>query len=374
MALEHMNYNRDKKTLAVIYGDGSLYRECATQLHQLIGNFSPLIVDQKYFNTDNIFFNGIPCAGPETLPALSRSTLIVICTRNHLVIADELRGMGFFNIKYALFELSSVRVKQILDYPKNTSTFGSYEVSFSHRTALITGSTRGIGLEIAVALASRGVRVILHGRTEASVKEGLRRFEKRTSSKTDGVVADLSDDDAPEFICRFLLEKNIKVDTLYNNAGISLSTSNLESDVYLNSFDECMIVNFRSVVGLTSRLLPKMLERGFGRIVFLTSMIRGEPDRIAYICSKAAATSYAYELAKQTQFTGVHVSLLDPGWVRSDMGGESATSDLNSVIPGALVGALALPIQNGIWVSAQDYSELTDAELVKKLIIDNFLI
>jgi NAD(P)-dependent dehydrogenase (short-subunit alcohol dehydrogenase family) len=117
-----------------------------------------------------------------------------------------------------------------------------------------------------------------------------------------------------------------------------------------------------------------MLERGFGRIVFLTSMIRGEPDRIAYICSKAAAISYAYELAKQTQFTGVHVSLLDPGWVRSDMGGESATSELDSVIPGALVGALALPIQNGIWVSAQDYSELTDAKLVKKLIIDKFLI
>jgi FlaA1/EpsC-like NDP-sugar epimerase len=200
-----MNDNRDEKPLAVIYGEGSLYRECATQIHQLIGSFVPLIVDQKYFNTEDIFYNGIPCAGPEILPALSRSTLIVICTRNHLVIADDLRGMGFINIKYALFELSSVRVKKILDYPKNTSTFGSYEVSFGNRTVLITGSTRGIGLEIAVELALRGVRVILHGRTEGSLKEGLRRFEERTLSKTDGVVADLSQHDAPEIICSHLL-------------------------------------------------------------------------------------------------------------------------------------------------------------------------
>jgi len=373
MTLDNFNDNSDGKAIAVFYGAGSLYRECAEQLHQLIGNFTALIVDQKYLNTRDVFVNGIPCRGPEVLSDLSRSTLIVICTRNHLTIADELGAKGFFNIKYAQFELSSVRVKQVLDYPKTINAFGLHEVAFGETTALITGSTRGIGLEIAVALALRGVKVILHGRTEDSVKEGLRHFEERTSLKTDGVVADFSQIDAPEMICSYLLEKNLNIDILYNNAGISPPTNYGTPAPHWNSFDECMKVNFRAVVGLTSRLLPRMLESGYGRIVFLTSMARGQPDRIAYICSKAAVTSYANELADQMQSTTVRVSSLDPGWVRSDMGGEFAMSDLGSVIPGSLVGALSLTIQNGIWVSAQDYSGLRDDQLIKKLYIDGFL-
>jgi len=373
MTPEELNECSDGKKIAVFYGAGSLYRDCAEQLKQLIGNFTTLIVDQKYLNIDHVSINGIPCCGTEILPSLSRSTLIVICTRNHLVIADDLRGMGFINIKYAQFELSSVRVKQILNYPNNISAFVSHEVSFGQRTALITGSTRGIGLEIAVALALRGVRVILHGRTKESLEEGLRRFEVRTASKTDGVVADLSQHDAPEIICSQLDEKNIKVEILYNNAGVSPLTENGASEYNNKSFDECLMVNFRAVVGLTSRLVPEMLKLGYGRVIFLTSMINKQPDRIAYICSKAALTSYATELAHSTDGTTLRVSTLDPGWVRSDMGGESATNDLDSVIPGALVGALALPIRNGIWVSAQDYSGLRDDQLLNKIYIDGFL-
>ena len=133
------------------------------------------------------------------------------------------------------------------------------------------------------------------------------------------------------------------------------------------------MVNFTAVVGLTSLLMPKMLERNYGRIVFLTSMARRQPDQIAYICSKAAITCFASEIAHFSHDTGLRVSTLDPGWVRSDMGGESATRAVYSVIPGALIGALALPIENGIWVTAQDYAGLTDGQLMKKIYIDGYL-
>jgi len=373
MILEELNDNSDGQATAVFYGAGTLYRECAEQLHQLFDIFTALIVDQKYTNTSDIYINGIPCRGPEVLSRLSRSTLIVICTRNHLSIANDLETKGFINIKYAQFELSSIRVKRILDYPKKENTLGSHKMAFGDRTALVTGSTRGIGLEIAVALAFRGVRVILHGRTESSLRQGLQCFEDRTASKTDGVVADLSYHNAPNIICQYLLSKNIHIDILYNNAGISPPTFNGTPKEYGNCFDPCMMVNFTAVVGLTSLLLPKMLERNYGRIVFLTSMAKRQPDLIAYICSKAAITSFASEIAHFTQDTGLRVSTLDPGWVRSDMGGEFATRDIDSVIPGALVGALTLPIENGIWVSAQDYAGLSDGQLIHKLYIDGFL-
>lgn len=363
----------NEKANIVFYGTGSLFRACAEQLNELIGNLTALIIDKKYTNTNSFSFNGIPCCGPEVLFDLPRSTLIVICTRNHLTIADDLRVQGFFNIKYVQFEQCSVRVKQVLDYPTSMNAFGSHAVSFGLRTALITGSTRGIGLEIAVALALRGIRVILHGRTKASLKEGMKRFESRTLSKTDGVAADLSQNDSTEIICNYLNEKNIKIDILYNNAGVSPPTNSDELASDWSSFDECMMVNFRAVVGLTSRLLPTIMESGHGRIIFLTSMAKGQPDRIAYICSKAAVTSYANELADEMKSTTVRVSTLDPGWVRSDMGGQLAMTDLDSVIPGALIGALSNPIQNGIWVSAQDYSGLRDDLFIKKLYLDGFI-
>ena len=95
MALQELNDNPDGKATAVFYGAGSLYRECAEQLHQLTGNLTALIVDKKFRNTNDVSINGIPCRGPEILCRLSRSTLIVICTRNHLAIADDLGAKGF---------------------------------------------------------------------------------------------------------------------------------------------------------------------------------------------------------------------------------------------------------------------------------------
>ena len=81
MTLEELKVKSEGKATAVFYGAGALFRECAEQLLQLIGKRTALIVDQKYLNTDNVFVNGIPCRGPEALSGLSRSTLIVICTR-----------------------------------------------------------------------------------------------------------------------------------------------------------------------------------------------------------------------------------------------------------------------------------------------------
>jgi 3-oxoacyl-[acyl-carrier protein] reductase len=373
MTFDEFKANCDEKAIAVFYGAGSLYRECAEQLHQLISNHKVFVIDQKYLNANDVFDNGIPCFGPEVLTVLSRSTLIVICTRNHFVVANDLKVMGFYNIKYAQFDLCKVRVKCLLDYPSSSNVLCSHEVTFGGRTALITGSTRGIGLEIAVALGLRGVRVILHGRTEGSLQEGLRCFEERTSTKTVGIVADLNHHSASELILHYLLSNNICIDILYNNAGISPPTINGPYAAYANNFDACMTVNFRSVVELTSLLLPKMLEYGYGRIIFLTSMSSGQPDQIPYICSKAALTCYASELTNLTNGTAVRVSTLDPGWVRSDMGGESATRAVYTVIPGALIGALALPIENGIWVTAQDYAGLTDGQLMKKIYIDGYL-
>jgi hypothetical protein len=125
MTLQKLNDNPDGEATAVFYGAGSLYRECAEQLHQLIGNLTALIVDNKFMNISDASINGIPCYGPEVLSGLSRSTLIVICTRSHIAIADNLRAKGFFNIKYAQFELSTVRVKRVLDYPKKIKALKS---------------------------------------------------------------------------------------------------------------------------------------------------------------------------------------------------------------------------------------------------------
>ena len=361
-----------KNALPVIYGEGALYRACSLQIGQMLQGKTSLIIDQKFQNTHK-FLEGVFFCGPEILSQLPLSTLIVICTRDHFFIAEHLRTLGFNNLSYVQFELSSYRAKQVLAYPKDLSLLSLPIVSFSNKTALVTGSSRGIGLEIAVALAKRGVRVILHAQTADSLKAGLRTFEERASCKAEGVVADFTRDDAPEVLYQCLVDKKITIDILYNNAGVSPLTKNGVKDTDWHSFDESLMVNFRAAVGLTSRLVPQMLNNEFGRIIFVTSQLKDQAERLAYICSKAALASYASELASGLQQTRVRVSTLDPGWILSDMGGADAPNQLESVIPGALVGALSLPIENGIWVSAQDYSQLNDGQLMRKVIMDGFL-
>lgn len=146
------------------------------------------------------------------------------------------------------------------------------------------------------------------------------------------------------------------VDILYNNAAVmtpwrEAHTSPAED--YRLSFD----VNVIALVRLCDRLLLPMLERKWGRVVNVTSGIENIRELLPYSMSKAAVDRYVRDVSHSLAGTGVVMSLLDPGWLRTDLGGLNAPNDVESCRPGVLVPVL-LPDDepSGRFFRAQDYA------------------
>jgi 3-oxoacyl-[acyl-carrier protein] reductase len=114
------------------------------------------------------------------------------------------------------------------------------------------------------------------------------------------------------------------------------------------------------------RLLPKMIERGFGRIINTTSGIKNEPQQAGYSASKAALDKVTCDLATKVEGTDVSINLTDPGWCRTDLGGPNAPNDPDSVIPGIVVGAFVDDKKSGRLLPAQEFAGMTLEQAVEK--------
>ncbi|MBR4725900.1 MAG: SDR family NAD(P)-dependent oxidoreductase, partial [Lachnospiraceae bacterium] len=112
--------------------------------------------------------------------------------------------------------------------------------------------------------------------------------------------------------------------------------------------------------------LPKMIERGFGRILNTTSGIRLEPEQAGYSASKAALDKVTIDLGKTVQGTDVMINLTDPGWCRTDLGGPGAPNAPESAIPGIVVGVFVNDRKSGRFLGAQNFAGMSLEEAVEK--------
>lgn len=221
------------------------------------------------------------------------------------------------------------------------------------KLALITGSARGIGQKIALALAKEGCDIILHGRTVENTQKTADLL-KESKVKVYRVGAELSN---PEEVEKLIEDvKNIgDIDILYNNAAV-MATFMPIWDIPKEEWERMMQINFYAPVRLCTAFAPEMKQKGWGRIINLTTGMQNEPDLCTYSISKAALDKYTKELAFELKGTGVLVNLLDPGWLKTDLGGPNAEHEVDTVIPGAIVPALAQDENfTGQLVRAQDY-------------------
>lgn len=118
-------------------------------------------------------------------------------------------------------------------------------------------------------------------------------------------------------------------------------------------------INVISLARICNRLVPLMIKQKWGRVVNLTSGIADQPQLTAYAVSKAAVDKYVRDFAPFLSGSGVMMNLLDPGWLRTDLGGPNAPGDPASVIPGALVPALLDDGVSGRFFRAQDYAGMS---------------
>jgi NAD(P)-dependent dehydrogenase (short-subunit alcohol dehydrogenase family) len=123
-------------------------------------------------------------------------------------------------------------------------------------------------------------------------------------------------------------------------------------------------VNVVAPALLIGAILPGMLARGFGRIVNTTSGILDMPEQGSYAASKGALNKFTKDFATKLQGSGVTMNVLDPGWIRTDLGGPNAPNDVATTIPGAIVGGFLPDSINGCWLNAQDFTGMTLAEAI----------
>lgn len=224
------------------------------------------------------------------------------------------------------------------------------------RWALVTGASRGIGQQVAQALAAEGCRLVLHARTlEATAAlAGRLRAQGATVHQ---VAAELSDSAS---VLRLAQEVDTicggTLDILYNNAALMTPYHSSYLTAVPAEYELSFRVNTVAPILLCNHFLPAMLAQGWGRVVNLTSGIKDQPELMAYAASKAALDKFVYDTAPKLASTGVTMNLLDPGWLRTDLGGPNAPGAVESVLPGALVPVLATDGISGRWVSAQDFA------------------
>ncbi|HKD19239.1 MAG TPA: SDR family oxidoreductase [Thermoanaerobaculia bacterium] len=180
-------------------------------------------------------------------------------------------------------------------------------------TALVTGATSGIGLELATLLARDGHDVALVARTTERLDVVARGLSEEFGVRTTVLPSDLARPEAPAEIFRELEARGIAVDVLVNDAGFGIlgrfSATPLELDLGM------IQVNIAALTELTHRALPGMLERRRGRILNLASTAAFQPGPLmaVYYATKAYVLSFSEALANELSGTGVTVTALCPG-------------------------------------------------------------
>ena len=223
---------------------------------------------------------------------------------------------------------------------------------------LITGASRGVGMHIAAALADLGCNLVLHSRSVEHTAELVASLNKKGVSVV-AVSAELDDQGQVDAMLNEIEARVAQVDMVFNNAAIQAAWRQDPWQTTAEDFRKSFEINVISLARICNRLVPPMLARKWGRVVNVTSGIANLPQLTAYAVSKAAVDKYVRDFAQTLAGTGVMMNLLDPGWLRTDLGGPNAPNDPSSVIPGALVPALLDDGVSGRFFRAQDYAGMS---------------
>ena len=187
------------------------------------------------------------------------------------------------------------------------------DLQLDGKTALVSGSTAGIGYAIARTLAQEGARVIVNGRTQAAVDAAVARIRSETGGAVEGEAGDLSQAD----VAQELVRRHPRIDVLVNNLGIfePKPFEEIPDEDWRRFFD----VNVLSGVRLARLVLPAMRAANWGRIIFISSEsgVQIPAEMVHYGVTKTAQLAVARGIAESVAGTGITVNSVLPGPTKS---------------------------------------------------------
>jgi NAD(P)-dependent dehydrogenase (short-subunit alcohol dehydrogenase family) len=194
--------------------------------------------------------------------------------------------------------------------------------------ALVTGANRGLGLEASRQLLARGMTVVMAGRDLAALEHARLSLDKDAHDRAVSVPIDVTDSDSIVAAQRIVSERVGSVDVLINNAAVLLFENEDALSIPASAYRQTFETNVFGIVLVCRTFVPEMARRRYGRVVNVSSgagqLATMSAYAPAYSMSKAALNAFTRILASTYRGAGVLVNAVDPGWVRTDMGGPSA--------------------------------------------------
>ena len=205
------------------------------------------------------------------------------------------------------------------------------------KTALVTGASSGIGKAFAELLAQKGYAVVMTARRADRLDALAAELKQKYGVATHTIAADLSEPNAPQQIAGELASRRLAIDVLVNNAGYGVPGSYI--NVPWRDHERFMQVMVTAVLDLSYRLLPGMLERGWGRILNIASvagMVSAPAGHTLYGASKSFLIRFSEALNAENGPKGVNVTAVCPGFTRSEFHDVTGTRDRMNRMPAVL--------------------------------------
>lgn len=214
----------------------------------------------------------------------------------------------------------------------------------NRRTALVTGASSGIGLELARLLAADGVNLVLVARNGARLRELADKLQSEHNISVHCYPTDLSEPHAAARLWRDVASAGIEVDILVNNAGSGIYGRVAQQDP--DALERMLQVNIGALTSLTRLALPRMQSRRWGRILNVGSIVGYQPAgpcMAGYYASKAFVLSFSKGLARELVGSGVSVTILSPALTESSFEERSGASNtrLYRLLPKMTAAAVA---------------------------------
>jgi NAD(P)-dependent dehydrogenase (short-subunit alcohol dehydrogenase family) len=189
----------------------------------------------------------------------------------------------------------------------------------SGRSALVTGGSRGLGREMALLLARAGAEVAICSRTQAHIEAAAKALSAATGRRVEPLVADLGKRADTERLAREAVERLGKIDILISNAGWNIPQP-VEA-IRDQDWDALLELNLTSSMVLTRALAPGMIQRGWGRVIYISSImaLASTGDRVAYSTTKAGLNGMVKANALRLGPHGITVNCLAPGPFATEM-------------------------------------------------------
>jgi uncharacterized protein len=202
------------------------------------------------------------------------------------------------------------------------------------RTVLITGASSGIGAALARVFAAEGWDLVITARREDRLRALAEQLTRQHGRRVHVVVSDLAAEGAVATLCAEVATRGIVIDGLVNNAGYGVPGSYVNSTWERHhAFLQVMVV---AVAELTRRLLPGMLERGYGRILNVASLaglVPAPAGHTLYAASKSFMIKFSESLAHEVNHRGVHVTAVCPGFTLSEFHDVLGTREMMNRMP-----------------------------------------